>query len=181
MVATATRAGLALKGSVPPYRQRTSDYSCGPVCICSCLDYLLMRDDRPKLDYAAIRKIEDLTMEGRVWSSWGTGYDRMKSAVRSMGFGCREIRGSTDKARKNDLQQSIARSNPVILSCVAGIGRKRYRHYVVLIGIDDSHIRVHDPYPKGRPSRIRFEDFLKNGRRTSWGNRRWGIEVYTKN
>jgi predicted double-glycine peptidase len=163
---------------VPRYRQRTEDYACGPVCIRIALDYLCMREGKPKLDYEGIKKIEQLTMDGKIWASFGTGYDRMKHTIRKMGFGYRTNRGKTDEARKENLRRAMAHGNPVILGCMANIGRCRYRHYVVLTGIDGEFLYIRDPYPEGRPSKVRIEEFEKNGNPTSWGNNRWGIEVF---
>jgi predicted double-glycine peptidase len=167
-----------LKPPVPHYRQGTDDYACGPVCICIALDYLLTKSKKPKLDFEGIKKVEDLTMDGKTWSSSGTSPDRMKYAIRRMGFGCREIRGDTDKKRLQNLQRAINDRRPVILGCMANLGTDRYRHYIVLIGIDDKYIYIRDPYPEGRPSKVRIMEFLKNGNPTSWGNNRWGIEIY---
>jgi predicted double-glycine peptidase len=167
-----------LKPPVPHYLQGADDYACGPVCICIALDYLLTKARKPKLDYKDIKKIEEMTMNGKTWSSSGTSPDRLKYAIRRMGFGCRQIGGNTDEAREENLRQSLSRSNPAILGCMAKLGTDRYRHYIVLIGIDDKYIYIRDPYPEGRPSKVRIIEFLKNGNPTNWGNNRWGIEVY---
>jgi uncharacterized protein YvpB len=63
---------------------------------------------------------------------------------------------------------------------MANIGRQRYRHYVVLVGMDREHIYIRDPYPKGRPPSVLIKDFLVNGNPMSWGNSRWALEVYWK-
>lgn len=165
---------------VPRYKQGKEDYACGPACICMCIDYLRVRESKPKLDHAAIKKIENLTMDGRIWSSSGTNPDRMKNAIRRMGFGCHEIRGNTDEKKELNLRQAIGGHHPVILGCMADLGRDRLRHYIVLVGIDDRYIYIRDPYPEGRPSKVRLKEFLKNGNPTSWGSCRWGIEVYPR-
>jgi predicted double-glycine peptidase len=165
---------------VPRYKQGTEDYACGPVCICIALDYLLTKARKLKLDFEGIKKIEELTMDRKTWSSTGTNYERMKNAIRRMGFGCREIRGKTDDAREDSVRRSISHSNPVILGCRAQLGRRRYRHYVVLTGIDGRYLYIRDPYPEGRPMKVLLENFRKNGNPTSWGNKRWGVEVYFK-
>jgi len=164
---------------VRPYRQGTDDYACGPVCIRMSIDYLLTRDRKPRLGRAAIKRIEHLTMKGRVWSSSGTRYGRMKQAIRRMGFSCREIRGDTDEKRLKNLRRAIDDRHPVILGCMADLGSDRDRHYIVLVGIDDKYIYIRDPYPEGRPPKVRIKEFRKNGNLTSWGNNRWGIEVYS--
>ena len=162
------------------YKQGTNDYACGPVCIRMGIDSLLTREGKPRLDREAIKRIEHLTMKGMVWSSSGTCPRRMKNAIRRMGFGCREIRGDTDEKRVRNLVRAIDDLNPVILGCIADLGPDRYRHYFVLFGIDDKYIFIRDPYPEGRPSKVRIKEFLKNGKPTSWGNNRWGVEVYLK-
>ena len=120
-------------------------------------------------------------MEARIWSSSGTSFGRMKQAIRQMGFGCREIRGNTDEKRLKNLQWAVDTDHPVILGCIANLGPARYRHYVVLVGIDHKYIYIRDPYPKERPTKVRIDDFLRNGNPTSWGNNRWGVEIYINN
>ena len=166
-----------IKLPVRHYKQGTDDYACGPFCIRMSIDYLLMRDGKPKSDHGAIKMIEHLTMNGKLRFSSGTPPGRMINTIQRMGFGCREIRGYSDDTRLRNLRRAIDHRNPVILGCLADLGGKRYRHYVVLIGIDDKYIYIRDPYPEGRPPNVRINKFLKNGNPTSWGNKRWGIEI----
>jgi predicted double-glycine peptidase len=178
MAKKAASMGIRLKDNVPQYKQGTADYACGPVCICITLDCLLIIARKPKLDFEDIKKIENLTMDGKTWSSSGTPPGRMKNAIRMMGFRCCEIRGDSDEKKERNLRKAIDNRHPVILGCMANLGTDRYRHYIVLIGIDDKYIYIRDPYPEGRPSKVRIMEFLKNGNPTSWGNNRWGLEVY---
>lgn len=171
---------MMFKLPVPQYKQGADDYACGPVCIRMSIDYLQTRARLPRLDRVAIGRIEHLAMKGRVCSPSGTSYSRMKDTIRKMGFGCREIIGRTDEERQRKLRQALANHRPVILGCMADLGPDRYRHYIVLIGIDDKFIRIRDPYPEERSPKVLITDFLKNGNPISWGNYRWGIEVYTR-
>jgi predicted double-glycine peptidase len=102
-----------LRPSVPHYMQGTSDYACGPACICMCLDYLLLKKGRPRMGYEDIKNIERLTMDRRIWSSLGTSCERMKKAIRSIEFGCREVHGTSDKTMENNLRQALYR-HPIL-------------------------------------------------------------------
>jgi hypothetical protein len=126
------------------------------------------------------KKIELYTMDGNVTSSRGTTYDGMNRAIGRMGLGCRRIRGGDNSSKLASLRDAIARNHPVILGCVTDIEGKRWRHYVVLTGIDDRYLHVRDPFPGRRPQRIRIDEFLRPGRFLSWGRNRWGIEVFEK-
>lgn len=171
---------MTRKLPVPHYRQGTTDFACGPVCVCMAIDCLLISAGLPKLGFVGIKKIEKLTMGGRLWSSSGTGYAEMKRAIRRSGFGCREVGGGSDRSRERHLSRAIDAGHPVVLGCTAKIGGARYKHYVVLRGIDEMYLYVRDPFPNGRPTKVLLAEFEKNGQRTSWGSSRWGIEVYPR-
>jgi predicted double-glycine peptidase len=163
---------------IPIYKQGREDYACGPVCICMVLDYLLQKAGMPKLDHDGIRKVGELTMSGRIWSTAGTQYKKMKSVIRVMGFRCREVSGEKLDVRLTFLKKAISHENPVILGCMADLDGERYRHYIVLNWIDHEYLYFNDPYPGRRPAKIRIKKFASNGNEISWGNNRWGIEVF---
>jgi hypothetical protein len=126
------------------------------------------------------KKIEQYTMCGNVMSSRGTTYDRMIHAIEKMGIRCRRIRVEGNGSKLASLRDAVARNHPVILGCVTDIEGERWRHYVVLTGIDDRYLHIRDPFPGRRPRRIRIDEFLRPGRFMSWGRNRWGIEVFDK-
>lgn len=167
-----------MKLSVPRYLQGEDDFACGPTCLCMCLDYLLSTKGAPKLDHSGIKKVERLTMDGNIWSSSGTRYERMVSTIRRMGFRCRRIQGKDDPSLVGRLRQAIDEAHPVVLGCMADLGGDRLRHYIVVVGVERSRLLINDPYPKRRPKSVPFQSFLKAGTETCWGRDRWGIEIF---
>jgi hypothetical protein len=163
-----------MKLKVPKYYQGKNDNACGPTCIRMVIDYYLKKKGK-KLSKKDCANILQETMRGNSLS--GTDKKGLKAAFRMRGIICKELLGSRKDTKLANLRTAINAGKPVILGCMANFKNYgRLAHYIVLTGIDESHIYVNDPYP-GKPAKIAIESFLRNGQPTSWGNARWGVII----
>lgn len=169
---------MRLKGEVPAYDQSEEDYACGPTCISIVMDYL-RRDKKHRLNFQEAMKIIILTMNGNILKLSGTSKEAMKYTIRKMGYSYREISGSRE-ARLSQLKEAIKKDNPVILGCRKQIAKTRFNHYVVLTGLDDRYLYIHDTYPSKRKNKIIIDEFTKRGKDLCWGTKMWGIEVFSR-
>jgi len=167
--------GKTMKLEVPKYKQGKDDNACGPTCIRMVMDYYLKKK-RQRLSKGDCESILQQTMTGDKYRETGTRKNDLKAALRRRGFICKELPDSRKEKKLVSLRLALDADKLVILGCIGKFKhyRGRVRHYIVLTGMDQSHIYVNDPYP-GRPAKIEIESFLRKGQLTSWGNARWGI------
>jgi len=139
------------------------------------MDYYL-KEKRQRLSKGDRESILEETMGGDNYREAGTRRKELKAVLRRRRFICKELLGSRKETKLASLRLALDARKLVILGCIAKFKyhRGRDRHYIVLTGMDKSHIYVNDPYP-GKPAKIEIENFLRNGQPTSWGNARWGV------
>jgi ABC-type bacteriocin/lantibiotic exporter with double-glycine peptidase domain len=169
---------MKLQRKIPKYKQGGDDNECGPVCIKMAVDAFLKPEGGriTKNDLVRLKK-KRLIMD----TPGGTSKTGMKKAIKSLGFGCKELVGKKG-TRLKMLKTIIDRNHPVILGCNIKIKGKPYSHYIVLVGVDEHKqiLYIHDPYPKSKYSKIKIEKFTTRGNDLSWGNKMWGIEVFPR-
>jgi ABC-type bacteriocin/lantibiotic exporter with double-glycine peptidase domain len=152
---------------VPYWSQDEEEYTCGPICIRMVLSYLRGK----RLNKREYLHIVDLTMDGNPKDSHGTSKQRMKSAIKKLGFKYSNIFG------EKGLNKALERKHPVIAKCLMDDEYgDRYRHYIVVTGRDDKYFYINDPYA-GKPGKILKKTFLSRAQKLNWGYKQWGIEV----
>jgi len=122
-------------------------------------------------------------MNNNIWRECGTRKEDIVRAFATLNFSTEIIKGSDYKAKLDAIRQALGRKHPVVVCCAIK-PKEYYRHYAVVIDIDDDSIYVRDPYPRKRksvkPRRIGFDVFEEVSPEIGqlvWGRLKWGIEV----
>jgi hypothetical protein len=144
-------------------KQGKDDNACGPICIRMAMDYYLKKK-RQRLSKGDRESILEETMGGDRSREAGARRKDLNEVLRRRGFICKELPGSRKETKLASLRLALDARKLVILGCRAKFKyhRGRDRHYIVLPGMDKSHIYVNDPHP-GKPAKIEIESFLRNG------------------
>ena len=153
---------------VPYFPQQKRHYTCGPVCIRMVLSYLRKR----RLTENEYDEILDLTINGNPKLKRGTTKQKMKLAIKKLGFKYNNTYG------ENGLVKALQKERPVIAKCLMyDEYGDPYQHYIVITGQDDEYFFINDPYA-GKPGRIQKDIFMARGQKLNWGYNKCGIEVY---
>jgi hypothetical protein len=168
-----------LKRKVPFYYQNRAHGTCGPLSICMVVDSF-RGPDGPAVSFTdyeyLIRKLMDSDIKGGVPThkiTQGLEYFRMTHEL---------IEGDTETKLKK-IREAVREDCPVILNVHDSFGGRRRGHYVVVVGYDDEHLYLNDPYLRGEElnerKKISLTRFCKQDSRTSmvWGGRRWALKV----
>jgi hypothetical protein len=186
MYAVANRQWL-IRG-VPEYRQMPRDNSCGPRVVLMVADSFERERGRKLYGHEWSRVIE-ITMKNDLMRDMGTSKRDLVRALKAIGLRTRVLPGGSDDKKKcAALRGALAQDHPVIVFCHIPHKGKQYRHYAVVVGIDNDSIFLRDPFPRRGKNRDGFfevasKEFLKKRwtvRDAVWGMKRWGVEVSFK-
>ena len=174
-----------LNRDVPEYLQTPNDNSCGPRVVLMVADSFEKERGRKLYAYEWSRVIE-ITMRNDLMRDSGTSKRDLVRALKAIGLQARILKGGSKDQRKClAIGDALARNHPVIVSCRIPYRGKHYRHYAVVVGMDEDSIYLRDPFLRpGRNRdgfyRINRKEFLKKRwtvRDTVWGMNRWGVVV----
>lgn len=170
---------------VPEYLQMPQDNSCGPRVVLMVADSFEKERGRKLYAHEWSRVIE-ITMKNDLMRDIGTSKRDLVRGLRAIGLQARILMGGSKDQRKClAVRDALAKNHPVIVSCRIPHRGKHYRHYAVVVGIDDEAIILRDPFPRPGKNRDGFfrvthKEFMKKRwtvRDTVWGMKRWGVEV----
>jgi hypothetical protein len=174
-----------LKRDVPEYLQMPRDNSCGPRVVLMVADSFEKERGRKLYAHEWSRVIE-ITMRNDLMREMGTSKQDLVRALKAIGLGTHILPGGSDDKKKCDaLRRALAQDHPVIVFCHIPHKGNQYRHYTVVVGMDQNCFCLRDPFPRPGKNRDGFfevatEEFLKKRwtvRDTVWGIKRWGVEV----
>jgi hypothetical protein len=128
----------------------------------------------------------EITMRNELMRDKGTTKGDVVRALKVIGLRAHALKGGSDEKRKRAaLRSALARNHPVIVSCRIPYREKHYRHYAVVVGMDEETFFLRDPFPRPGKNREGFfmvnrKEFMKKRwtvRDTVWGLKWWGVEV----
>ena len=174
-----------LKRNVPKYLQTQKDNSCGPRVVLMVADSFEMERGRKLYAHEWSRVIE-ITMRNDFMREMGTSKKDLLRALKAIDLQAHTLKGGAkDETKCAALQNALDRNHPVIVSCRIPYKRKQYRHYAVVVGMDEEFFFLRDPFPRPGKNRDGFfmvnrKEFMKKRwtkKDTVWGLKRWGVEV----
>lgn len=170
---------LFLKRQVPFYYQNRLHGTCGPLSICMVVNSF-RKPDEPGVTFTEyeylIRKLMDSDIKG------GVPTHKLPAGLRYFGMKFSIIEGDL-KARLRKIREAIRRDCPVILNVHDSFGGRRQGHYVVVVGCDDEHLYLIDPFWRGEElnehKKVPLAQLCKQSSRDSmvWGKRRWALKI----
>ena len=174
-----------LSRNVPEYLQMPQDNSCGPRVVLMVADSFEKERGRKLYAHEWSRTIE-ITMRNDFMRDMGTSKRDLVRALKAIGLQAHILKGgSRDETKCVALRDALVNNHPIIVSCRIPYRGKHYRHYAVVVGMDEDSFYLRDPFPHPRKKRDGFvrvnrEEFMKKhwtARDTVWGLKRWGVEV----
>ena len=177
--------GQWLSRNVPQYLQTRRDNSCGPRVVLMVADSFEKERGR-KLYAQEWSRVIVITMRNDLMRDMGTSKRDLVRALKAIGLQAHILKGGSNDQRKClSMRDALARNHPVIVSCRIPYKGKHYRHYAVVVGINDESISLRDPFPRSGKNRDGFfrvthKEFMKKRwtvRDTVWGMNRWGVVV----
>lgn len=116
----------------------------------------------------------------------GTSKRDLLRALKAIGLQAHTLKGGAkDETKCVALRNALESNHPVIVSCRIPYRGKHYRHYAVVVGMNEEFFFLRDPFPRPGKNRDGFfrvnrGEFMKKRwtvRDTVWGLKRWGVEV----
>ena len=177
--------GKWLSRHVPEYLQMSQDNSCGPRSVLMVADSFELERGR-KLYASEWSRVLEITMRNDLMREMGTSKRDLVRALKAIGLRTRILPGGPNGEKKcRALKRALAQDHPVIVFCRIPYRGKQYRHYAVVVKVDEDYFYLRDPFP--RPGKncdgffeVPREEFLKKRwsiRDTVWGLKRWAVEV----
>lgn len=168
----------------PLYRQLPTDNSCGPVVIMMVADYFKKKRGH-RLYAEEWSHVLKITMGNDLTQRSGTRREDLMRALHAVGLRYRKIRVRGDDGDRGALRKALHENRPVIVGCKISFEGEPYRHYMVLVKMDDEYLHFVDPFPhedtrKGNLRHVRWDDFKRrrwSDGMTVWGRDRLAIEV----
>ncbi len=168
-----------LRREVPFYYQNRVHGTCGPLSICMIVD-AFRKPGQPGVSFTdfeyLIRKLMDSNITG------GVPNNKIPLGLDFFNANYELIEGDKS-ARLKKIRRAIGEDCPVILNVIDSFAGRRRGHYVVVVGYDDEHLFINDPYRRDEPlnehKKINLVQLCKQTSRTSmvWGKRRWAVKV----
>lgn len=178
--------GQWLTRNVPQYLQTRRDNSCGPRAVLMVADSFEKERGRRLYAHEWSRVIE-ITMRNDLMRDIGTSKRDLVRALKAIGLQTHILGGGFKDERKcASLRDALTKNHPVIVSCRIPYKGKHYRHYAVVVGMNEGFFFLRDPFPRPGKNRDGFfrvnrEEFMKKRwtvRDTVWGLKRWGVELF---
>jgi hypothetical protein len=170
---------IYLKRWLPFYYQNRAHGTCGPLSICMVVN-CFRKPWEPKVDFTQyeylIRKLMNSDILG------GVPNHKIPLGLNYFNMDYELLEGDLEE-KLDKIREAIRDDYPVILSVHDTFGGRRRGHYVVVIGYDDEHLFLNDPYQhddeRYRHKKISLAEFCKQSSRKSmvWGKKQWAIKI----